>query len=302
MKLIRPFISSILVMICIAYLSGPRAVSATEHKDASFYMMRMINDARKSPDAALSKIGMDKTAVQANLGTAAWILDQGLAPVAGNNKLYQAALAHAQDMVANLYYSYQSLNGDTVEDRIAATGYNFVLAGESLGILSFDKYIDPIQAAEIIFDNMLAYELGPTIPPDHRNILNEDRTETGVAFVSTMADLGLGVPVNIYLVVADMANPVYPRGFIIGNVSVKTADYPAFKINNALAGQKLDLVNLSGKTTIHGRSVVTGFFQFDMPFGFLLLDAKDEKTGDLLVRKHIFGQTKNILLDIFIEK
>ena len=301
MKQLKLYITLITMIFPIVFAQFS-IVFAAEHLDASLYIMRLINDARKTPLNALPDTGLDKAAAQANLGMDAWVLDQGLPPVAWNSKLYASALDHADDMSTKLYYSYNSQNGDTVQDRINSTGFQFISAGESLGILSFDKYIEPKQAAKVIFDNILAYELGDSILSSNRNILNQDRTETGIAFVSIVADLGLNVPVNIYLVVADFVRPVYPRNFIIGNLSVKTSDYPEFKIENALSGMNIVLRNLSEKTNVKAVSGPLGFFQFEMPFGFLLLDVQEAATGTLLDRKSIFGQSENYFLDIFIDK
>lgn len=274
---------------------------AAEHADAAEYVLTLINNARYATEDALSDINLDKTTAEANLGTDAWVVDESLLPVAYNDTLGATALAHANDMIANLYYSDTSQNGDTVQERITAAGYSLVSAGESLGILSFNKYVEPMEAAKLIFDNMLAYELGTAIDPDDRNIINEERTEVGIAFVSTVADLGLGIPVNLYLVVADFARPVASRYFIVGNVSVKTPDYPDYKLEDALSGVRLRLRELSAKINVDVISSDTGFFQFEMPFGFLLLEAWDDTTGDLLVRKNLFGQNQNIRMNIFID-
>lgn len=291
-------------ILCLLFtgLVPGKTAGAVEHEDAAEYILKLINDARKAPENTLAHIGVTKAQAQANLGTDAWVLDQGLLPVAMNETLHYTALMHANDMVSNLYYSYDSQNGDTVENRIKKAGYGLISAGESLGLLSFNKYVEPVEAAEVIFENMLAYELGNALGQDERNILNENRTEVGVAFVSTVADLGLGIPVNLYLVVADFARPVASRYFIVGNISVKTSDYPEFKLGNALAGIKMRLRELSTQTSVDIYSSATGFFQFDMPFGFSLLEAWDEKSGSLLVRRSLFGQNQNVLLDIFVDK
>lgn len=281
---------------------GYNTAGAAEHTDAAGYILTLINHARNTPEAALGDLNMDKATAQANLGTDAWVLNQSLQPVAYNATLHATALAHANDMIAKLYYSYNSQNGDTVQDRISAAGYSLVSAGESLGILSFYKYVEPTEAAEVIYENMLAYELGTSINPNNRNILSEDRTEVGIAFVSTVADLGLGIPVNLYLVVADFAQPMDARHFIVGNVSVKTDDSPDYKLENALSGIRIRLRELSAKSDVDVYSSGTGFFQFDMPFGFLLLEAWDDTTGTLLVQKNLFGQNQNIFMNIFVDK
>jgi len=276
-------------------------VFAAEHEDAALYLMRLINDARKTPLNALPDTGLDTATVQANLGTEAWVLDQGLPPVAWNSELYTSALAHANDMIANLYYSYDSQNGDTVQDRITSTGFEFISAGESLGILSFDTYIDPTLAVKIIFDNILAYELGDSIMSSDRNILNPDRTETGIVFVSAVVDLGLDVPVNIYLVVADFAAPVNPRSFILGNLSVRTSDYPEFKIENTLPGMLLVLRELSTETNVTMESGTLGFFQFEIMPGFLQLEVLDNINSKIIDQQSILGQSENYFIDIFVD-
>lgn len=297
----KTFFTYCVVFLTIIFLQTAAAFSV-EHKDAALYMLRMINNARTLPENAVQEIGMQKSQVQANLGTGAWVLDQGVAPLAWNDKLAASALAHAKDMITNLYYAYDSLNGATVQARIAATGYNFVYSGESLGILSFNKYITHLQAAEIIFKNMLAYELGDSISAVNRNMLDENKTEIGVAFLSAVADLGLDVPVNIYLVVADFAMPVEPRSFVIGNVYEKNSASQTFAITNSVADQYLILKGLSEGTTEARLSDVTGFFQFALPFGFSVLEAWNETHNALLARYGIFGQSQNILLDVFVDK
>jgi hypothetical protein len=49
--------------------------------------------------------------------------DQGLAPLAPNDKLATAAAAHAQDLVAGSYFSHTGRDGSDVLDRIKRTGY-----------------------------------------------------------------------------------------------------------------------------------------------------------------------------------
>jgi uncharacterized protein YkwD len=49
--------------------------------------------------------------------------DQGLAPLAANDKLATAAAAYAQDLVAGSYFSHTGRDGSDVLDRIERTGY-----------------------------------------------------------------------------------------------------------------------------------------------------------------------------------
>jgi uncharacterized protein YkwD len=49
--------------------------------------------------------------------------DQGLAPLAANDRLATAAAAYAQDLVADSYFSHTGRDGSGVLDRIKRTGY-----------------------------------------------------------------------------------------------------------------------------------------------------------------------------------
>ena len=300
MKIFRTYLLFAAVFVLLQTGVGFTA----EHKDASLYMLRMINDARISPENTLQKNGIPKPVAQANMGPNAWVLDKGVPPLAWNEALAASALAHANDMITNLYYAYDSLNGDTVQDRISDAGYDFVHSGESLGILSFEKYIPPIQAAEIIFKNMLAFELGNTIDPESCNILDENKTEAGIAFVSAVVDLGLDVPLNIYMVVADFASPSSPRRFVIGNVYARAGNSSDSNRENTLAGLHVKLRTLSDGVSDDSISEPNGFFQLERPLGFSIIEVWNETDDALLTvaKIGVFGQNRNILLDILIDK
>ncbi len=56
----------------------------------------------------------------------------GLAPVALNALLNNAAQGHTDDMLAQSYYSHNSLDGRTPAQRVAASGYEFKAMGENI--------------------------------------------------------------------------------------------------------------------------------------------------------------------------
>lgn len=58
----------------------------------------------------------------------------GLSGLSWNYKLVQAARAKAQDMIDKDYFSHTSPDGRTPWNFITATGYNYIYAGENLGI------------------------------------------------------------------------------------------------------------------------------------------------------------------------
>jgi len=292
-----------IIFLCVAILglASYGVTFAAEHRDVSFYLIRLINDMRKSPGQILEGGGIDMTIVRDNLGTNSRVLDHGLPPLAWDDRLYESALAHANDMINNLYYAYESQDGTTIHERIEGAGYKFIHAGESLGVLSFDRYIDPFRAAESLFVNMLAYELSDRVLSDYRNILSEHRTEVGIAFVSAMADLGFALPVNIYLVVADFATPVSSGFHILGNISAKTDDAPVFELQHARPGVHLKLRQLGTGRTVDTLSDVTGFYQFPSFPGFLMLEVWDNSETVLQYRQPVFGMGRNQRLDLFID-
>lgn len=102
--------------------------------------------------------------------------DAGLAPLAENSDLDQAALAHDEDMVANQYFSHTSLNGTSFLTRIQETGYlndaNSFTVGENLA-WGTETLATP---AAIVLAWMNS--------PEHEaNILNPAYTQLGMAVV-----------------------------------------------------------------------------------------------------------------------
>lgn len=58
--------------------------------------------------------------------------DSGAGPVAFDARLGRAAQGHANDMLANDYFSHTGLDGSSAGDRIAAQGYNWSTYGENI--------------------------------------------------------------------------------------------------------------------------------------------------------------------------
>jgi len=158
-------------------ISGPEAM-----------LLQWINQARENPLRAAADLGMDPEQVLADLPEWHDLLTQGLPPYAFNLNLAEAARAHARDLLANGYYSHESLDGRTCEDRMRAAGYDPLQAGESLFMACLGD--DPPETysrervAEIlraIFRHILARELGPYFA-GQRNILNASFQEAGIGF------------------------------------------------------------------------------------------------------------------------
>ena len=208
-------ILAILILLLIGL--PPAAAFSDEQPEGSMYLWRMINEARVYPLQTIESLGIDEEAARLALGDDAWMLDQGLPPVAWNDSLFQAAADHNQDMVAQLYYSSTGLDGGSIADRITAQGYDAVGSDELLGIMAFDAVIEPLEAARMLFENWLADELNPA-NTSARRIFSRDFTEVGFSFNAAVLDLGEDIPHNVYVAVVDFARPGVPVVYLIGNV------------------------------------------------------------------------------------
>lgn len=94
---------------------------------------------------------------------------EGLAPLCYSAALGEAAQRHAEDMVANNFFSHTGFNGSDVGDRVRGAGYVYAAAGENLAAGS------PNPAGAI------RQWMGS---PGHRgNILESDYTDIGFGYV-----------------------------------------------------------------------------------------------------------------------
>ena len=168
-----------------------------------FTLLRLINQARENPLAVASSLGMDPDQILRDLPELRDVLIEGLPPLIFNIDLYEAAGAHARDMLANNYYSHTSLDGYTYDDRIRAHGYLPITTGETLGMLGFVNFIDPDEAVGFIFENMFRDELNPS-GTEKINILGAGLKEVGMSFCAGALNLD-GSPRNTYLTTCDFA-------------------------------------------------------------------------------------------------
>ena len=168
----------------------------------------MINEAREDPLNMATSMGMDADQILQDFPELRDILTNGLSPLSLNQNLYEAASAHTKDMLKKGYYSHDSLDGRTYDDRIIESGYEPVVTGESLGMLGFANFIDPDEAVRLLFENMFRNELDPS-GTEKRNILNPELREAGISICTGAFNLG-GSFFNVYLTTCDFAsNEIY---------------------------------------------------------------------------------------------
>lgn len=170
------------------------------------YFLELINEARRNPLGVAESLGIDRETVLQDLPELNAVLTEGLAPLKFDDKLYEAASGHTEDMIANNYYSHDSLDGRTYDQRIRENGYLAVECGESLGVVAFQNLMDTSDAVRIIFESIFLAELDPGTT-EERNILNPEMTEAGIAIGSGPFTTG-GSILNAYLATLDFGKPV----------------------------------------------------------------------------------------------
>jgi Cysteine-rich secretory protein family len=293
MKTLKALTLFLLVILCA--LSPAQAEDGTE---AGLYLWRLVNEARLDPLPVLANLGIEEGAARSSLGSEQWILDAGLPPLSWNSALGASAMGHGRDMIARVYYSYTSLDGRTVIDRMIAAGCEPLEYGETLGALFFSRFVEPLEAARVIFENWIRDELDPG-RQGQRNIFNPDLTDFGVAFIGAQVHLGKDLPPNVYLAVADFASPVDGRPFVVGNVYEDPGGLRLFSPERGVAGLEVALIRASDGREILTTSTALGAYQVEAPSGVFLIEVRDA-TGVALSRKSGVGSGANTLIDLEI--
>jgi hypothetical protein len=176
-------------------------------------LLDLINQARQNPLQVAAALGIDPEQVLADFPEWHDLLTQGLPPLTFNASLAQAARAHAADMLANGYYSHDSLDGRTADDRIRGAGYIPVNEGESLWLacLGGDDFLPDSEQSLIllqqIFANIFAWELKPG-RPEPKNILDASFRDVGIGIAGgTSPGLGGICGDHLLLLVLDFGTP-----------------------------------------------------------------------------------------------
>ncbi|MDD3802621.1 MAG: CAP domain-containing protein [Desulfuromonas thiophila] len=166
---------------------------------------QQLNEARRNPRAVLDRLDVPEELAREVLGADAWILDQGLPPLAWNDTLCLSAAGHGRDLIDQAYYSYTSRDGRTVPQRALAAGYDAWDASETLSLLLFDTQFNYDRAVALLLDNLLRDEL-MGIEGVPRNVFSPALTDVGLSFFAETVPLLSGSPYAC-LLVADFAAP-----------------------------------------------------------------------------------------------
>ena len=264
-------------------------------------LLEMINKARNDPYQALEMAGVDEASAREALGDYAWVLDQGLPPLAWNEQLHEAAWGHNLDMTEHAYFSEISPEGEGPSERVASTGYKALYVGETLGALVSEHFVDPLKITCLIYENLVKDELNPASTV-RKNIFNPEVTEVGIGFERVIFDPDDRDSLITYVVVADFARPVEPRAFLVGNVYYDRDGDGSFDPLEGIAGLKILLKPLFGpgesETTIDTGPL--GSYQVELyPFVFyeLLIEGDD---GNIIHTEFHGSQNQNELNNILI--
>jgi hypothetical protein len=103
-----------------------------------------------------------------------------IAPLTLNNKLTQAAINKAKNLVENDYFAHSSKEGNTFSSWIKNTGYEYSFIGENLA----KDFSDSNSVIKAWFKS----------PGHKKNILNENFTETGIAIYNNVVVQIFGRP------------------------------------------------------------------------------------------------------------
>jgi len=268
-------------LVLLLFLVIPSPGWCQVEEGASLYLWRMINQARAHPMDTIQSLGIDEGDARQSLGQDQWIIDEGLPPLAWDDKLAQAALEHGNDMIARLYYSSQSPEGDSPGDRIRSAGYHPISEGELLGALSFAGFIDPVEAAKIVFQNWVRDELNPGRQGERR-IFNTEFKEMGTAFIGAILHLGEGIPPNVFLSVADFAEPEENRNYLVGNVYRDLNGNGVMDPKEAVPGATVIVRGIGSSGSSRVVSGLQGQYQVPLPDWQLIIIDVTNNQGPLI--------------------
>ena len=127
--------------------------------------------------ADLTKVTLENSANQTRQSL-------GLAPLADSQKLDEAALLKAQNMIQNGYFSHTSPSGLTPWYWFGQVGYNYQFAGENLAVG--------------FYESQEVYNAWMNSPSHRENLLNPNYKEVGTAVLDGFGDNNTIVVVQLF--------------------------------------------------------------------------------------------------------
>ena len=255
-------------------------------------LFNLINLARSNPLRTAASLGLDPDHILADLPELCGILTDGLPPLAFNKNLYAAASAHVRDMFENGYYSHDSLDGRTAEERIREMGYDFPPMGESMGIrwLCGDETLE--KCAYLLFKKIFTSELRPDCSAS-RNILNPEIKEIGMSLVAgTLSELGGICGDEALLMTVDFGAGAAEAAPVLAGVVYSDLDKNGlYGMSEGMGKVAVEIEGESGIFSLYTNEV--GGFSLSLPSGGYRLSAI---AGEEEIIKYIDMGNENRLL------
>ncbi|MBU4260889.1 MAG: hypothetical protein KKC76_03280 [Proteobacteria bacterium] len=277
------------VYMFVADFGLPEDPNNFDLHDQAWLLWQRINEARGNPRAAMARLGVSETTAFAALGKDAWILDQGLSPLAWSDLLHASSFSQANRLRANYAEPAEYQAAEAPEDRIDATGYEADLVDEIIEVklCSHDESGDIDSALADMVDILLRDELSGL---RSRKLFSPFLTEIAISAMEISEALHTGPNLfdpawpDVYLLSMDLASPITPREFVVGR-----ADAGDFVIlTDDETGLRQDYALLPGNS-----------FQFAAPAGvysLVSLDGKGNELSDPVVIATDSGRNSYVVL------
>ncbi|MBN2420123.1 MAG: hypothetical protein JXL81_12115 [Deltaproteobacteria bacterium] len=210
MKLKMNSIAIIIVLILAGASLGGLKVASGEPlllADEAVVFFDLINNVRQRPLEYAVSLGFDPENLLEELPDLKSVLIDGLPALKMNEKLRGASLAYIGDVLSNGDCANQSTDVAGSDEMIKEWGYFATVSAGVSRVLSFNNFLLPEDAINIIFQKMFIDELDPD-RVERRNILGEDFDEVGVGVGAGVLCVDGVVEQNVYLVSCNFARSV----------------------------------------------------------------------------------------------
>lgn len=247
--------------------------------------LALVNQARSNPEGFILSMGLSAERLMPDLQEGLDAFFAGMPPLFPVKTLFQAARAHAEDMLSAGYFAADSLDGRTPGDRILEAGYGEALeSGEMRGLLALCGNRIPAEQVKAFFQRSALIELTRTAPED-RLIFNPTLREAGIGFAEGDSESLGGICGNhVGLLVAEYGTRIALESGIVGSVFSDLDGNGLFDPGEGLSGIK---VIVSGAA--FSRVLLTGAgggFHIVLPEGTYEVSAAgtdDAETDELTV-------------------
>ncbi len=225
-------------------------------------LMALINQARSKPRAVVKYYGLNAAKIIKDFPGLEDVFVNGLPPVSINSNLYKASKNHALDMLAHQYYSSESKDGRTPEDRIRDAGYEADWSGESRMLISTcDTEMPPGEAVNPIFRRMLLRSFWTQSKPD-QTMFSAEAADAGVSIVTgESSELGDACGNFVNMTVVDYAAPASAAGpNLMGVVYSDENENGLFDPGEGLPGVRMEIKEAGSAVVRNILTNLTGGF------------------------------------------